>query len=71
MAMRAGSYNAAKPAWRGVIRDGGYPAYICVHASHGSQPEATACARAALAVIRATSGPLPRGWVAYQPPTPA
>ncbi len=71
MTMRAGSHNAAKPIWRGVIREDSYPRYVCVHSNHSSQPEATACARAALAVIRATSGPLPRGWVAYRPPTPA
>jgi hypothetical protein len=71
MAMRAGSYNAARPAWRGTIRDGSYPRYVCTHTHHGSQPEATACARAALAAIRATPGRLPAGWIAYRPEPPA
>ena len=39
MGMRAGSYNAAAPQWRGVIRDGSYPAYVCVHTNHGTQPD--------------------------------
>jgi hypothetical protein len=63
MAMRAGSYNAARPWWRGTIRDGSYPAYVCTHTNHKSQPEATACARAALTVIRA--GTLPAAWIPY------
>ena len=71
MAMRAGSYNAAPPQWRGVIRDGSYPRFVCVHPNHDTQPHATACARAALATIRATTGPLPAGWIPYQPTTPA
>jgi hypothetical protein len=74
MGMRAGSYNAATPQWRGVIRDGSYPADVCVHTGHASQPDATACARAALATLRAgdvSGGALPAGWIHYQPGTPA
>ena len=73
MGMRAGSYNAATPQWRGVIRDGSYPAYVCVHTGHATQPDATACARAALPALRAagSGGVLPAGWIRYQPATPA
>ncbi len=84
MGMRAGSYNAAHPQWRGVIRDGSYPAYVCVHTSHATQPDATACARTALARLKAAStnatsagagadtvGVLPQGWIPYRPGTPA
>lgn len=67
MAMRAGSYNAAPPQWRAVIRDGSYPQYVCVHTDHACQPEATACAKAGLAAIRAAQGTLPRGWIPYRP----
>jgi hypothetical protein len=41
MARRAGSYDAAEPCWRGTIRDGSYPEYVCIHTDHRSQPEAT------------------------------
>ena len=68
MTLRAGSHNAAQPLWRGVIRDDGYPAYVCVHRNHASQPEATACARGALAALHATPGQLPTGWTHYTPP---
>ena len=80
MGMRAGSYNAAAPQWRGVIRDGSYPAYVCVHTSHATQPEATACARAALPTLKAananttgtnTDPVLPAGWIRYRPGTAA
>lgn len=86
MSMRAGSYNAARPQWRGVIRDGSYPAYVCVHTSHATQPDATACARTALTALKAastnetsagtdagsdTGRVLPQGWTRYQPGTPA
>jgi hypothetical protein len=67
MAMRAGSYNAAVPCWRGTIRDGSYPEYVCVHTDHESQSEATTCARQALIAIRATPDPLPEGWITYTP----
>ena len=67
MAMRAGSYNAARPWWRGTIRDGSYPVYVCIHTNHDPQPDATACARAALAAIHATPGQLPDGWLRYTP----
>src|SRR2546430_10553780 len=67
MAMRAGSYNAAPPQWRGVIRDGSYPRFVCVHPNHDTQPHATACTRAALVAIRATTGPLPGGGPAVPP----
>ena len=82
MGMRAGSYNAAAPQWRGVIRDGSYPAYVCVHTNHGTQPDATACARAAITTLKAastnatdtstgTGRVLPAGWIRYQPSTSA
>jgi hypothetical protein len=71
MGMRAGSYNVAAPQWRGVIRDDSYPAYV--HTNHATQPDATACARAALATLKApgSGGVLPAGWIRYQPATPA
>jgi hypothetical protein len=67
MGMRAGSYNAAVPQWRGVIRDGSFPVYVCAHTDHATQPEATACARAAMAAVRSAAGILPAGWIRYQP----
>jgi len=44
---------------------------VCVHTGHATQPEATACARAALTAIRACTGTPPAGWIRYQPATPA
>jgi hypothetical protein len=64
MAYRAGSYDAAKPIWRGVIRDDSYPAFVCNHDDHKNQREATVCSRAALAQIKKDNS-LPPGWVEW------
>jgi hypothetical protein len=71
--IRAGSYNAAAPQWRGVIGVDKYPAYVCVHTNHATQPDATACARVALTMLKAAraGGVMPAGWIRYQPATPA
>ncbi len=68
MTLRAGSYNAARPRWRGVLREDSYPAMVCTH-QHRDQAEATRCARDALAAVRAAGvhGPLPAGWLAWDP----
>lgn len=64
MAMRAGSYNAAKPKWQGLIRDSGWPLYECYHwgdQAHDGPASARKCAQEAVNHIRAT-GQLPEGW---------
>ena len=38
--LRAGNYNAAKPVWRGVIREDSSPWYTCTHDGHRSPAEA-------------------------------
>jgi hypothetical protein len=65
MALRAGSYNAAKPQWRGVLRDYSSPVYVCIH-SHDTQPEATECARAARNGLREHPTALPVGWIPFE-----
>jgi hypothetical protein len=67
--LRAGYYNAAKPRWRAVVRNDGYPWYVCLH-EHVDGPEATRCARTDLAAIKLASdgkGPWPEGWVTFEP----
>ncbi len=73
MSLRAGSYDASSPRWRGVIwlngpgviRQDAFPAYVCVHIDHKDRKEATACAKAALVKIK-ESATLPIGWVDYE-----
>lgn len=65
MALRAGSYDATKPLWRGVIRENSYPAFTCIHKDHPDQRAATQCAREALSYYRDHNGVLPNGWTAY------
>ncbi len=61
-----GSYNAAKPKWRGVIRQGGYPVAVCIH-PHPDQAHATACGRDAAKVFKAI-GTYPAGYVNFDNP---
>lgn len=68
-ALRAGSYNAREPDWRGVIRDNGWAWYSCTH-HHADQAAATRCARAALPALKARdhqdpAAPLPEGWTVH------
>jgi hypothetical protein len=63
--LRAGSFDAAKPDWRGVIRHEGYPWYVCTHRDHGGSAEARQCAREALEWMRANDG-LPEKWITYK-----
>lgn len=68
MALRAGSYNAEKPRWQGVIRDDGFPLYVCYHwgeSGHAGPQEARECAKRALAYIKAHNK-LPTGWAPYR-----
>ena len=70
MALRPGSYNAASPDWRGVIRQDGLGWYHCTHRDHRSQREATACARQAFPAIRDRDpedpeARLPEGWTIF------
>jgi hypothetical protein len=58
--MRAGSYDRSKPDWRGIIRDDGWPVYVCLHTNHEGREAATKCARGALPKIK--DGTLPAGW---------
>jgi hypothetical protein len=65
--LRAGSYNAAKPRWRGIIRNDGAPWYGCWHSDHHTPKEARACADRALPAVKEfvkTDGktPFPDGW---------
>jgi hypothetical protein len=66
--LRAGSFNYAKPIWRGVIREGSYPRYVCTHLygdeKHPDQAAATRCARGALLGIK-RANTLPAGWTEY------
>lgn len=64
--MRAGSYNAARPQWRGVLRESSFPVARCVH-EHEDQPSATECAREAAAALKAKPDVLPVGWINYDP----
>lgn len=65
MALRAGSYSASRPRIRGVIREDGYPAYVCIH-EHSTFPEARECARTVLKSMgQSMTGPLPEGWREY------
>jgi hypothetical protein len=52
MAIRPGSYNANPPWWRGVLREGSWGIWACLHRDHRDQQEATRCARAAWAEHR-------------------
>jgi hypothetical protein len=66
MTLRAGSYDSARPQWRGVIRQEGTPWYICEHKHKGSR-DSRACAAAALPALKARDhqdpqAPLPEGW---------
>jgi hypothetical protein len=67
MTLRAGSYNARRPDWRGIIRQDGWGWYRCTHTSHGAPDAARDCARAALPVLRERDhhnpeAPMPEGW---------
>lgn len=68
MTLRPGSYNAARPVWRGVIRQDGYPWYVCNHNDHPEQRHATECARKAHELIKSSpvDQPLPDGWDVYR-----
>lgn len=71
MTLRAGSYNASEPKWRGVIRQDGWPWYVCIHNDHHKPSDARACADAALPTLKARDhtdpgAPLPDGWVIYR-----
>lgn len=64
MTLRAGSYNAEKPRWQGVIRNDSWPAYVCYHWGENEHPDprsARDCAKRALAYIKANNQ-LPEGW---------
>jgi len=68
--LRAGSYNATRPDWRGVIRNDGWPWYRCIHTHHGDPRDARDCARLALPVLldrdhSDPAAPLPAGWEVY------
>jgi len=65
--LRAGSYNANPPDWRGIIRDDGWGWYRCTHSHHTDTREARNCARAALPALRERDhqnpdAPMPEGW---------
>lgn len=64
MALRTGTYNAARPVWRGILREDSAPAYVCEHSGHGVR-EAKECARQALAQVKATNT-LPDGWLSFR-----
>jgi hypothetical protein len=53
MTLRAGYYDAAKPDWRGIIRQDSYGWYRCWGHNHQTSREATKCARDALPGIKA------------------
>jgi hypothetical protein len=65
MALMAGSYSEC--VWHGVLRDAGYPLYICLH-RHNKQADAKECARRTKNYITETPDgtPLPSMWVHYQ-----
>jgi len=65
MTLRAGSFDANKPDWRGVIRENGYPWYVCYHRDHLSTAEARKCARDAMEWMKENEG-LPEGWITYE-----
>ena len=73
MTLRAGSYNANRPDWRGLVRNDGSPWYECLHTHHCDARDARDCARQALAALVARQGmdpkpPLPEGWVVFRRP---
>ena len=66
MTLRAGSYNASRPDWRGIIRQDGWGWYRCTHRNHGPDG-ARRCAREALPALRTRDhqnpdAPMPDGW---------
>ena len=68
MNLRAGSYNAQRPVWRGVIRNEGWAWYVCTHNTHDRPSDARACAQTALPALRVRdhqdpTAPMPEGWV--------
>jgi hypothetical protein len=70
--LRAGTYNANQPSWRGVIRDDGFPWYVCTHRNHADDRDAKRCAREALPALKNrdhanADAPLPDGWRVYVP----
>jgi hypothetical protein len=70
VALRAGRYNANTPAWRGIIRDDGYPWYVCIHTDHDERTSRE-CAKKALPALKArdpedAEAPLPEGWIIAQ-----
>lgn len=72
MTLRAGKYDASRPRWRAVLRNDGYPWYVCRH-DHPDKDSAGACARRALPLVRAAdpenkglkTAELPEGWHVY------
>ena len=65
--LRAGSYNATRPDWRGIIRQDGWGWYRCTHRNHDGPQAARDCARAALPTLQARdhqnpAAPMPAGW---------
>lgn len=68
MTLRAGSYDKARPDWKGLIRDDSYPVYECYHwgeEAHKNPKQARECAAKALAYIKEKKK-LPKGWTAYE-----
>jgi hypothetical protein len=65
MTLRAGSADASKPDYRGLIRHDSSPWYICYHNTHGETAEARQCARKAIAWMKTHEG-LPEGWITYK-----
>lgn len=64
--VRAGSFDAAKPDWRGVLRHEGYPWYVCRHIrTHDNASSARECARKAQEWMKDNDG-LPDGWITYK-----
>lgn len=72
MTLRAGSYDASRPRYRGVIRHDSFAYYVCVH-DHPDKDSSKVCSVKALAEIRAADpedrglghGQLPEGWWPY------
>jgi hypothetical protein len=63
--LRAGSFDNAKPDWRGVIRADSYPWYVCYHHDHDNAASARECARAALEWMKANPKVMPDKWITY------
>lgn len=68
MAYFPGSYNAARPVYRGVLRENRFPRYVCTHADHENFAKARECAGVAHRMIK-QDNTLPAGWVPWSPET--